>query len=266
MDNLVDQIDSIAQDWLRFIKESHEFRIASDNRIRVNTPFTDPFGDEISLMISLTDKQYTVSDQGYTLWNLKVNGLDLSDKRSQRYRNLMSILDKTNTSLSKSDVIQTTGSKSDIPQMINDLTQTLIQVSDLIYLSRNNTKSVFLEDVRSYFETQKDTYSTLRGMSMRGQSQLKYNIDYIFNLTVTDRKFVNVYNALSRSLVEQLIGIWADTIQYRKANDQEKVPLSIIVPNVSDKEERFVSSLSKHNIDVVPFDDKEQVNDKLAIR
>lgn len=240
--------------------------MASENELRVNTPFSDPFGDQISLMILLTDNVYTVTDQGYTLWNLQMHGANLTDKKSQRFKNLMAILDKNNAELTDNETIQIKGSKDELPQIINDLTQTLIQVSDLIYLTRKNTRKIFWEDVTSYFESQKESFSFLRGMSMQGQTQLKYNIDYIFNLTVKERKFVNVYNNLSKNIVEQLIGIWADTIDYRTSHKQEDVPLSIIVPEIPSNQQKYVDNLARHRIDVIPFDDKKVITSKLAIK
>ncbi|ANZ60200.1 DUF1828 domain-containing protein [Secundilactobacillus paracollinoides] len=266
MNKLVTQMDSIARDWLSFIKKSHEFKMVSDTELRVNTPFTDPFGDSISLLIVLSNDIYTISDQGYTLWNLKMHGVDLTDKKSHRYKNLEAILMKNNARLETNGAIVGHATRQDVPQTINDLTQTLIQVSDLIYLSRKNTRSVFLDDVNTYFTVQNKNYSVLRGMSMQGQTKLKYNIDFIFNRTVTERKFVNVYNSLSKSLVEQLIGIWADTINYRTSHNQENVPLSIIVPDIPEEQLVFAQSLSAHKIDVVPFNDKEHVLQKLAIK
>lgn len=135
MDNLSAEIDNIANNWLKFIKNSTSFTMASENQLRVNTPFSDSFGDQISLMILLTDNMYTVTDQGYTFWNLQTHGANLIDKTSQRFKNLMAILDKNNAELTDNETIQIKGSKDELPQIINNLTQTLIQVSDLIYLS-----------------------------------------------------------------------------------------------------------------------------------
>ncbi|MCV3742398.1 DUF1828 domain-containing protein [Lentilactobacillus hilgardii] len=266
MNELSSQIDSIATDWLEFVKKSNEFRMASNDELRVNTPFTDPFGDSISLMITQNDSLYTVTDQGYTLWNLQLQGVDLKDKHSHRYKNLISVLKRNNAVLSKNNQISKTGDRSDLPQVISDLTQTIIQVSDLIYLNRTNTRSVFLDDVSTYFNSQTSRFSFLKGMSMQGQSNLKYNIDYIFNTTINDREFVNVYNNLSKSLVEQLIGIWMDTIHYRESHNQENVPFNIIVPQVAESQKKFVDSLSMHNISVIPFNDRTIIHKKLAIK
>lgn len=266
MNELSTQIDHIAEEWLSFIKKSNEFKMVSDTELRINTPFTDPFGDSISLLIVLSNGIYTITDQGYTIWNLKSHGVDLTDKKSHRFQNLMSILNKNDTLLSESGEIIGRATRNEIPQTINDLTQTLIQVSDLIYLSRSNTRSVFLEDVNTYFKQQKNIYSILQGMSMQGQTQLNYNIDFVFNLTVNDRKFVNVYNSLSKALVEQLIGIWADTLNYRKSKQLGDIPFSIIVPAVPDEQRVFSESLLKHNIEVLPFNNKNDVQNKLAIR
>jgi len=133
MDNLSAEIDNIANNWLKFIKNSSSFTMASENELRVNTPFSDSFGDQILLMILLTGNLYTVTDQGYTLWNLQTHGANLTDKKSQRFKNLMAILGGNNAELTDNEAIQISGSKDELPQIITGLTQTLIQVSALIY-------------------------------------------------------------------------------------------------------------------------------------
>lgn len=82
MNELSTQIDHIAEEWLSFIKKSNEFKMVSDTELRINTPFTDPFGDSISLLIVLSNGIYTITDQGYTIWNLKSHGVDLTDKKN----------------------------------------------------------------------------------------------------------------------------------------------------------------------------------------
>lgn len=153
-----------------------------------------------------------------------------------------------------------------MPQLINDVTQAIIQVSDFAYYSRQNIRSIFFDDVNDYFSSRKKDFSILRGMSMQGQSQLKYNIDFIFNVTIDNRKFADVYNGLSNALVEKSIGIWADTVDYRNLNGQEEIPYSIIVPSIPDNQQKYVDNLARHDITVIPFDDKDRVFGELAIR
>lgn len=264
---LSNQIDNIASEWLDFLKESHQFKMANDHELRVNTPFVDPFGDSIALMITQSGTSYTVSDQGYTIWNLSVNGANLTDKQSNRFRIMRSILSKNSVSISQTDhEIYKVGSRQDISQLINDVTQAVIQVSGLSYSNRSNTREMFLDDVNSYFNSNKDSFSYLTGMFLQGQSQLKYKIDFIFNLTVKHRKFANVYHSLSKSLVEQLIGIWSDTLEYRNSQGNNNVPLNIIIPKIDSKQQQFADSLSRHDIEVIPFENKDKLKEALGIK
>ncbi|GAX07108.1 hypothetical protein IWT25_02456 [Secundilactobacillus pentosiphilus] len=135
MENLNARRDNIADNWLKFIGNNSSFIVVSENKLRVNTPFSDSFGDQISLMILLNDNVYTVTDQGYTLWNLQTHGVNLPDKKSQDFKNLTSILNKSNAELTDNNEVQVKGNQDELPQIINDLAQTLILISGLIYLA-----------------------------------------------------------------------------------------------------------------------------------
>lgn len=150
--------------------------------------------------------------------------------------------------------------------MMLHVTQAVIQVSGLSYSNRSNTREMFLDDVNSYFNSNKDSFSYLTGMFLQGQSQLKYKIDFIFNLTVKHRKFANVYHSLSKSLVEQLIGIWSDTLEYRNSQGNNNVPLNIIIPKIDSKQQQFADSLSRHDIEVIPFENKDKLKEALGIK
>lgn len=122
--------DSI-NDWLDSLQES-EFIPLSQRKIRLNTPFTDSFSDQISLLILLNDDStYTITDQGYTLWNIESRGISLTQDKSPNLDSIKSILNTNQTQLSDTfEIYKKVPSSNDIPA-IKDVLISIIEISNL---------------------------------------------------------------------------------------------------------------------------------------
>ena len=97
----------------------------------VDIPLMDVFGDSITLFIHTDEnKTYTVTDNGYTMWNLSTKGVDLQDSEINKL--VSSILKSANVELTKKnkEIVQ---NGVDLPKMINNVTQVVIKVSSLVY-------------------------------------------------------------------------------------------------------------------------------------
>ena len=123
-------LDSI-NDWLDSLQES-EFIPLSRRKIRLNTPFTDSFSDQISLLILLNDDStYTITDQGYTLWNIESRGISLTQDKSPNLDSIKSILNTNQTQLSDTfEIYKKVPSGNDIPA-IKDVLISIIEISNL---------------------------------------------------------------------------------------------------------------------------------------
>lgn len=257
----------IAQKWLDDLKEKSNFIPLDGKSIRFNTPFVDPFGDEISLLIvSDIDGTYTVTDQGYTLWNLEVRGVNATQKNSTRLKILNSILNSHKVVLTDNNTIEKKANKSVVAQTINDVLECVIKVSDLAFGTRQNTKSMFMQDVIQFIKQNSDSYSYDIGLSVRGKSSLVYDLDFVFHQTLKESKWTKLYTSLNRNIVEMVMGIWLDTEDFREENSAaNKISLNIIVPRLDEKSETFVSSLQQHDINVISFSEKNKFKKNLEI-
>lgn len=263
MCSLEREIEAITADWLKFLRQSYNFKIVDDNHINVVTPLTDAFDDGITIMISKHNQEYTVSDQGYTLWNLESRGINIS-KGSQRQKIVNSVIRTENVKLSKEKVIFKTGLKGQIPQMIFDVTQAIIKVGNLGLTNFNRVKTMFSDDVKNYFQANNSHFNFITGMSLQGKSGLSYTIDYLFWANGAS-KATKVSSSLAKNNVEQLLGIWYDTEIIRREN-QNKLDLNVIVPSLKEQKQLdLAAGLNSHGISVIPFDDKRKVNSALSI-
>lgn len=124
-------VKQIKSDYFNFISENTKFIESKSNSLEVVTPFIDSFGDGISFVIVQYDNHFTVTDQGFTIWNLKNQGLDLNGKRSDYHQKLQSYLNYVGFSLVNENIQKVVDEKN-LPQAIHDMTQLLIHLYGLM--------------------------------------------------------------------------------------------------------------------------------------
>ena len=127
-------VKQIKLDYFNYITENTKFIESKSNSLEVVTPFIDSFGDGISFVIVQQDNRFIVTDQGFTVWNLKNHGLDLMEKRSSRHQILQSYLNNFGFSLVNEN-IQKDVDENNLPQTIHDMTQLLIHLYGLILVN-----------------------------------------------------------------------------------------------------------------------------------
>lgn len=254
-------VEAIANEWLEFISHENKFRLITNNHINVDTPITDPFGDSISLMIIRDGNQYKVTDQGYTIWNLSVRNINVETKNTKRNQILHSILKFENVKLSSDDnEIFQIGTDKNIPQMLNDVTQAVLKVSNLAFSNVANTKRIFIDDVNEYFNSD-NSFNYLAGLKVNGKSNLTYDIDFLFSHKNGKSDIAQVVDSLSKGLVEKTIGIYFDTEEFRDEN--KNASYSLIVPNLkTDNDFNLADSLKSHNISVLDFTKKDELKNR----
>jgi len=264
-----DIIDSreIAINWLQTLRDQSQFVPLDGKKIRFNTPFIDPFGDQISLLITSNhDATYTVSDQGYTIWNIEVRGTKLTNTNSIRWKLINGILNSNDSNISNDFVIfKTTSSKEYVAQMINDVLDSVLKISDLAYGNRNNTRGMFKDDVLDYITQNKSSFSFDLGLSVRGKSNLVYDLDFVFRQNLQETKWAKLYTTLDKNVTEMVMGIWLDTETYRKENPGNKTSFNIVVKDLNSKNMQFKDSLIQHDINVISFDDRTDFKNNFAI-
>lgn len=256
-------VDVIASEWLKFVSNENKFRLIDNSHVNVDTPITDPFGDSISLMISRDGNYYKVTDQGYTIWNLTVRNINVKSKNSKRNQILNSIVKFENVKLSSDDnEIFQIGTDKNIPQMLNDVTQAVLKVSNLAFSNVTNTQKIFIDDVNEYFSSN-NSFNYLAGLKMSGKSNLTYDIDFLFNHKNGKSDIAQVVDSLSKGLVEKTIGIYFDTEKFRDKN--KNASYSLIVPNLkTDNDFNLADSLKSHNIPVMEFTKKDKLKKKYS--
>ena len=101
-------------------------------------------------------------------------------KSSKRKQLLQSFLNKFSVKL-EDNALVTKASIEDFLQKILFLMQAMLNVDDMFMLSQNKVASLFLEDVKTFFDKKEIFYT--RGVNFIGKSGFIYNYEYLIQRT-----------------------------------------------------------------------------------
>lgn len=123
-------LNEIEKAWQNWIKTTFEFKDINDKEVQVLTPFTDAFGDGILFNVKQDGDSFTLTDNGYLLWNLEINGIDVGK--------LQALIDKILkqfgfTRTNNDEILRKNVKMGKLPQAMMDFVELILQLS---YLSR----------------------------------------------------------------------------------------------------------------------------------
>jgi len=262
-----EELNLINTKWTNWISKQTEFKRINNNTIQVLTSFTDAFDDGILFnIISDGNATYSVTDNGYTIWNLETNGINVSKKGSNRNRILNSIVKPYKFSVAPNKAIEKKKLKlDDLPQAITDFVQILINVSDIAFMNRTNTASIFTDDAHTYFSTREKEYNFFTNAITLGKTNQQYRFEFNFIPKIQEYKLTKMYNTISKSTMESIIGIYSDTFDYILENFGKGASMNVLVNGITAKEKDYISGLQSHNINVIDFQNKDDVKDAFSM-
>lgn len=124
-------ITHFTDQWLNDVKQMAKAHFINETNVCLATPFTDPFDDQITLMITALGKNYyRVSDQGYTLWNLTTRGITFNSPKSLDPR-IEEIIRQSHVLLNKNDDLYVDVSKDKVAQGINKVLNSVVRINGL---------------------------------------------------------------------------------------------------------------------------------------
>lgn len=123
-------LNKIEKAWQNWIKTAFEFKAINDNEVQVLTPFIDAFSDGILFNVRQDGNNYTLTDNGYLLWNLEINGIDVGKLQAS----IDKILKQFGFTRTNNDEILRKNVKMEkLPHAMMDFVELILQLG---YLSR----------------------------------------------------------------------------------------------------------------------------------
>ena len=123
-------LDEIEKAWQNWLKTTFEFKGINDKEVQILTPFTDTFGDGILFNVKQDGDSFTLTDNGYLLWNLDISGIDVGKSQASIDKILKQFgFTRTNNG----EILRKNVKMGKLPQAMMDFVELILQLS---YLSR----------------------------------------------------------------------------------------------------------------------------------
>jgi len=228
--------NKIKDSYIEYIKENTHVNLLEGDSQEVITPFVNTYGDGISFTIKYDGKYYILTDDGFTLWDLQLNGIDLT-KKNKRHHLLKSILNYNGL------------------ELMGD---------DLSLLHPQTVQSHFLEDVKSYFNESSE-YNVFPDLSIAGKSRLEHKFNFLA-MSKGKYKLVQVHNKITKDKLHFILSSWLDTTENRTIRYGRNESLSIIISSDGYKElkDEYQEALNEYNINILNFEDKKKLKAQLG--
>lgn len=238
--------------WLR--EKTYIQKGTSTDWFLINTPFVGAFNDTIEIYAQKNGSQLVLSDNGETMSNLELQGLQIQG--SKKRRNLLDTILLNYGIRSINDELTIESGLEDFSQAKHNFLSAIIEINDLYVLSKHNVASIFKEDVRDYLES-KDIIYTPDFIS-KGTTGLEFNFD--FQIAKKQSEIViKSFNSVNKSNLPTFLFAWDDIKPVREKTTKKEVK-AIAVINDVDKEikSEFLDALKSKNADYILWSEREE--------
>jgi len=228
----------------------------------ISTPYLGLFNDHIELYACQNNGEILLSDDGETLRNLELSGVDLtSNKSKKRQEILQSILLNYGIKIeNESFIIRATPEQ--FPQKKHALLSALLELNDTYMISKNTAQSVFKEDVRCYLDDIGVIYTP--DFISKGATGLEFTFD--FQIAHRDREIViKSFNHVNKSHLSNFLFSWEDIKPVRQKATRRKVEAVAII-NDEDKpvNPEYLEALKQKKAGYIRWADRAQHLDLLV--
>lgn len=228
----------------------------------INTPFISAFNDTIEIYAQKNGSQLKLSDNGETMSNLEIQGLQIQG--SKRRKSLLdSILLNYGVRIENDELIIETNIEK-FSQSKHNFLSAIIEINDLYVLSNHNVASIFKEDVRNYLDSQNIIFTP--DFISKGSTGLEFNFD--FQIAQRDKEIViKSFNTINKSNLPTFLFSWDDIKPVREKITKKNVNAIAIINDI-DKEIKpeFLEALKSKNADFILWSEKDsEKNKKLLV-
>lgn len=183
-------------DWLM---GEYNFQDLETNVVEIGTPFLDNDFDYITMYAEFSNNgRITLTDDGWTLNNLKNYGLTFTGRSTSRNQTLHTIISSLGIERDGDELYISTDLEK-FPLAKQRLLQAIMQVNDLIVLADGKTKNIFSDEIEHYFRERNILFT--RRPSFAGKEGITVQFDFAVPTNKNEQliRTITTGNDLNRS-------------------------------------------------------------------
>lgn len=224
----------------------------------ISTPFIGAYNDNIEIYALKKGDLLTLSDNGETLNNLELQGVNIQGSKKRRHILDTILLNYGIKEINSELIIETTLKK--FSQSKHNILSAMIEINDLYVLSKHNVASVFKDDVRNYLNAN-DIIFTPDFIS-KGETGLEFNFD--FQIAQKSKEIViKSFSSINKSNLPSFLFSWDDIMPVREKLTKKEVK-AIAIINDLDKEVKpeYLEALKSKNADYILWSERDNKKNK----
>lgn len=172
---LATEASSLVDGYLRWLRENLRAEEIDGGVVMISTPFLDRHSDEIELFLRKENDAFRISDDGYTVSDLRSGGIDLA--KGSRRQQLERILNGYGVQLDGEE-LWVKATQAEFAQKKHNLVQAILAVDDLHVIASPQVVQFFRDDVEAFLRG--EDIPLFRDVKLSGKSGLDHHFDVSF--------------------------------------------------------------------------------------
>lgn len=253
---MINEVQKLLDQYLRWLKDKTALRQVKD-WIEITTPYLDRHNDYLQIYVKRENSGFVLTDDGYTVEDLKRSGCELETKKRKDLLTLT--LNGFGVRL-EGDALIVHASSDNFALRKHNLVQAMLGVNDLFYLAVPMVASLFLEDVTSWLDLHDIRYTPK--VKFTGKSGYDHLFDFVIPASKKQpERILQTINRPSRDTAQAVAFSWIDTKEVRPANSRAYAFLndSEHLPHAS-----VLDALRNYNVNPVSWSKREEMKEELA--
>jgi hypothetical protein len=249
----MNEISNLIDQYYKWLKDNTG--LASDQETGwsvINTPFVGLFNDTINVFVKKENSKILLSDDGETLRNLSLEGVDVY-RSAKRKDFLDKILLNYGVRITNAKELMIEANIKDFAKKKHNLLSSIIEISDMFFLASHKISSIFKEDVENYLKEQDIVYT--QQFIARGYTGIEFAFD--FQIAYPKKEIVlKAFNNINTLNIPHFLFAWEDIKTTReKISGKEILGLAVINDERAFKHE-LLDALNKKNADFILWSDR----------
>lgn len=253
---MISEVQSLLDRYLVWLKDRTALREVEDS-VEITTPYLDRHNDYLQIYAKRENGGFLLTDDGYTLDDLKLSGCSLDSKKRQDL--LRMTLNGFGVQI-KDDALFVHASRDNFSARKHNLVQAMLAVNDLFYLATPMVASIFLEDVAAWLDVN-DIRATPK-VKFTGKSGYDHVFDFVIPKSRVEPE--RIIKAISRPVSDAAKAIafaWMDT---RDVRPEDSRAYALLNDSEHPLPSGVVDALRNYDIKPVLWSERESVRQELA--
>jgi hypothetical protein len=253
---MIDEIQKLLDQYLAWLRDKTALRQVKD-WIEITTPYLDRHNDYLQIYVKRENSGFILTDDGYTIEDLKRSGCELESKKRKEL--LYLTLNGFGVKL-KGNALTVHASPENFALRKHNLVQSMLAVNDLFYLAVPMVASLFLEDVTSWLDLSDVRYTPK--VKFTGKSGYDHLFDFVIPASKRQpERILQTINRPSRDTAQAVAFSWIDTREVRPTNSRAYAFLNDSEHALSAS---VLDALKNYDVNPVLWSKREEVREELA--